>query len=185
MSNHTTDQTIHAESRAPAAAAGGRRVVASSPSYEAAERAVDALSDRKFPVEHVAIVGEGLKTVEQVTGRLSWASAALRGAAVGALTGLLIGWLFAVFDWFDPVVSRGWLIFDALWFGAVIGLLWGLLLYALTGGSRDFTSIGGIQADRYMVLVDDAYADEARRILATPQPETPPTAGSQAPTTPT
>jgi hypothetical protein len=159
-------------------------VVASYPSYEAAERAVDALSDRKFPVEHVAIVGEGLKTVEQVTGRLSWISAALRGAAVGALTGLLIGWLFAVFDWFDPVVSRGWLIFDGLWFGAVIGLLWGLLLYAFTGGRRDFTSIGGIQADRYMVLVDDAYADEARRMLATRQPETPPTAGSQAPTTP-
>ena len=184
MSNHTTDETIHAGPRGPAATAGGRRVVASYPSYEAAERAVDALSDRKFPVEHVAIVGEGLKTVEQVTGRLSWASAALRGAAVGALTGLLIGWLFAVFNWFDPVVSRGWLILDGLWFGAVIGLLWGLLLYAFTGGRRDFTSIGGIQADRYMVLVDDAYADEARRMLATRQPETPPTAGAQAPTTP-
>jgi hypothetical protein len=55
---------------------------------------------------------------------------------------------------------------------------------ATAGGRGDFTSIGGIQADRYMVLVDDAYADEARRTLATRQAETPPTAGSQAPTTP-
>ena len=45
MSNHTTDQTIHGDPRLASATAGGRRVVASYPSYEAAERAVDALAE--------------------------------------------------------------------------------------------------------------------------------------------
>ena len=38
----------------------------SATSYEAAEHAVDWLSDQGFPVEHVRIVGTGLRYVEQV-----------------------------------------------------------------------------------------------------------------------
>ena len=56
-----------------------RRVVASFERYEEAQRAVDYLSDEKFPVERVAIVGEGLRLVEQVTGRLTWWRATVKG----------------------------------------------------------------------------------------------------------
>ncbi len=42
-----------------------------------AERAVDRLSDQGFPVERSAIVGLGLRSVEQVTGRMTAGSAAL------------------------------------------------------------------------------------------------------------
>jgi hypothetical protein len=45
-----------------------RPVVASFPEYAQAQRAMDSLPDEKFPVERVAIVGEGLCAVEQVTG---------------------------------------------------------------------------------------------------------------------
>ena len=41
-----------------------RRTVASFSSYRDAERAVDSLSDRRFPVERVAIVGRDLRLVE-------------------------------------------------------------------------------------------------------------------------
>ena len=40
-----------------------RRTVASYDDYPQAERAVDYLSDHGFPVEHVAIVGHGLRYV--------------------------------------------------------------------------------------------------------------------------
>jgi hypothetical protein len=143
----------------------GRRVVASYRTYPAAERAVDFLSDRKFPVERVSIVGQGLKLVEQVTGRLTWADAALRGLLTGAVTGGLIGWLFAVFDWFNPAIARGWVIIDGLWFGAVVGVIFGLLAYALTRGRRDFSSVAGMQADHYDLLVDASVANEAERLL--------------------
>ena len=131
-----------------------RRVVASFATYAEAERAVDQLADNKFPVERTAIVGSGLRLVEQVTGRMDYGKAALRGALSGAFVGVLIGWLFAAFNWFDPVIANGWLVLDGLWFGAVVGALVGLLIHALSGGRRDFESIGSLRADRYDVVVD-------------------------------
>jgi hypothetical protein len=42
----------------------------------------------------------------------------------------------------------------------------GLMLYALTAGRRDFVSVGALQAERYDIVVDDAVADEAARLLS-------------------
>jgi uncharacterized membrane protein len=142
------------------------RVIATFDNYRDAERAVDHLSDSKFPVERVSIVGRDLKTVEQVVGRMTLLRATANGALSGALAGGLIGWLFAVFDWFDPVVSRGWLILDGIWFGALIGALFGLIAHALTRGRRDFTSVAAMQAEQYDVVTDDEVADEAARLLS-------------------
>jgi hypothetical protein len=143
-----------------------RHAVATFDRYEEAERAVDLLSDRGFPVEHVAIVGRDLRYVEQVTGRMTSLRAALNGALSGALIGVLIGWLFGVFDWFTPVVDTFWLVIDGLWFGALAGALIGLLLHVLQGGRRDFASVDWTVADRYEVTVDDeSLAGEAQRIL--------------------
>ena len=143
-----------------------RRVVGSYSSYQDAERAVDYLSDNKFPVERVSIVGRDLEFVERVTGRMTYGGAALRGALSGALVGVLVGWLFAVFSWFDPVIGWGWLILDGLWFGAVVGALFGLLSHAMLGGQRDFASIGAMRANRYELLVDDEVAAEAERLIS-------------------
>ena len=54
--------------------------VATYDSYEKAQRAVDYLSDNGFPVENTQIVGSDLHLVEQVTGRVTTASATLAGA---------------------------------------------------------------------------------------------------------
>jgi hypothetical protein len=64
-----------------------RRAIATFVTYAEAQRAVDYLSDTKFPVECVSIVAEGLRVVERVTGRLNWGKAALNGAFGGATTG--------------------------------------------------------------------------------------------------
>ena len=52
--------------------------------YAAAQKAVDFLSDNKFPVEHCMIVGTDLKRIERITGRLTTGRVALGGAAVRA-----------------------------------------------------------------------------------------------------
>ncbi|MFE5589107.1 general stress protein [Streptomyces sp. NPDC056549] len=62
-----------------------RRPVASYKTYKEAERSVDHLSDQGFPVEGVAIIGQDLRLVEQVIGRMDYGRAALHGAASGAL----------------------------------------------------------------------------------------------------
>ena len=152
---------------APRQEIGGqpRRAVASFKTYAEAERAVDHLADQRFPVERVSIVARGLKMVEQVTGRRGYLEAALQGLTSGALIGFLIGWLFGIFNWFEPITSAFWLAIDGLWFGALVGALLGLLLHALSRGRRDFDSVSGLSADRYEVLVDDEVAPEAARLL--------------------
>ncbi|HEU5252154.1 MAG TPA: general stress protein [Solirubrobacterales bacterium] len=152
---------------APRNDVGGRprRVVASYATYAEAERAVDHLADQKFPVEHVSIVARDLKLIEQVVGRRGYLEAALQGLTSGALIGFLIGWLFGLFNWFEPITSAFWLAIDGLWFGALVGALFGLLLHALSRGRRDFDTVAGFSADRYEVLVDDEVAPEAARLL--------------------
>jgi hypothetical protein len=165
MSRRPESVRSSASAAAGAAEARPRRVVASFPDYAGAERAVDQLADARFPVERVSIVGRGLKYVEQVTGRMGWLEAAVRGALTGAVVGGLIGWLFWVFDWYAPIVSAAWLVVDGIWFGAIVGLIWGLIAYAVTGGRRDFSSVPAMVADQYDVVVDADIADEAERIL--------------------
>ncbi|MGW7198541.1 general stress protein [Streptomyces chryseus] len=146
-----------------------RRPVASYETYPEAERAVDHLADQGFPVERVAIIGQDVRMVEQVTGRMDYGRAALHGAASGALPGALIGWLFGLVNWLDPVVSALLLALYGLIFGAIVGALLGVLLYALQGGRRDFASLRSLQPSRYEVVVDEAVADEAVRLIGGPQ----------------
>ncbi len=143
-----------------------RVVVASYDSYAEAQRAVDHLSDERFPVERVAIVAEDLRLVEQVTGRMGYGRAALQGAAFGALIGLVFGFFLGLFSVFNPVVSALYLAVLWLIYGAIIGAIVGLIGHALSGGQRDFSSIEGIQADRYNVMADEEVADEASQLLA-------------------
>ena len=73
-----------------------RRILSSFSDYTGAQAAVDRLSDAGFPVEHTAIVGHGVRIVEQVTGRLTRVRAAGLGAASGAWFGLMIGVLIGL-----------------------------------------------------------------------------------------
>lgn len=129
--------------------------------YASAQRAVDFLSDSKFPVERTAIVGTNLRLVESVVGRMTVGRAALAGAGTGAWFGLLVGLLlgiFAVSDWWR-VVLLGIVI------GAIWGAIFGAIAHAMTGGRRDFSSVSGLQADQYAVMVDAEHADHARELL--------------------
>jgi hypothetical protein len=153
------------EPRRDNAAAETRRTIATYSSYGEAERAVDYLSDRGFPVERVAIIARDLKLVEQVTGRMGYKEAALKGAVSGAFVGVLVGWLFGVFDWFNPLLAAAWLAFQGLWFGALVGALIGLAMQAMKDGSRDFDSISAIEAERFDLIVDEEVAAEAARLL--------------------
>jgi hypothetical protein len=155
-------QTIANAARANA----GRRVVATTDSYSEAERAVDYLSDRGFPVERVAIVGHDVKMVEQVVGRLNYGGAALRGAGSGAVVGALVGWIFGLFNWVQPLIASLTLAAYGLIFGAVVGAIFGLVFHALQGGRRDFAAIRVLLPSRYEVLVDEEVAGEAIRLLA-------------------
>jgi hypothetical protein len=162
MVKHSTVQTSAVRPNEPA-----RQVIATFDTYADAERAVDYLSDQGFEVNRVAIVGRDLEYVEQVLGRLNYGGAALRGAGSGALVGALIGWIFGLFNWIDPVVSALVLAGYGLIFGAVVGALFGLLAHALQRGRRDFDSVSGLLPKYYDVVADVEVADRALQILTT------------------
>ena len=138
--------------------------VGSYDTYEQAQRAVDYLSDNKFPVENVTIVGNGLRMVERVTGRLTQGRAAATGAAGGAWWGLFIGVMLSLFA--EPENSALLLILLTLISGAVFGAIFGIIGYSLTGGRRDFTSTSSVVATSYDLLCKHTHAEEARSHLA-------------------
>lgn len=142
-----------------------RRVVGSFNEYADAELAVESLSNRGFPVERVTIVGHDLQLVERVLGRVGYREAMLRGASGGALTGVLIGWLFGLFNWIDPILTGALLAFDGLVFGAIVGAALGALVHRAQKGRRDFASVRVMQPSGYEVLVDSEVADQALDLL--------------------
>jgi hypothetical protein len=146
-----------------------QQVVASYPTYRHAELAVDYLSDQGFPVERVAIVGRGLQSVEQVTGRLTIWGAAGRSALTGAVIGGLFGWLFGLFDLVNPLVAGLVLALYGIVFGAAVGAVLGLVGHALTGGRRDFRSRMAFVADSYDVVVASDLATQAINLLEGPR----------------
>src|SRR5882762_11910860 len=78
--------------------------IGSYDTYEQAQRAVDFLADRNFPVQDITIVGAEPMLVERVTGRLSWGRVLGAAAASGAWFGLFVGILLSLFT-----VGGGWL----------------------------------------------------------------------------
>jgi hypothetical protein len=137
----------------------------SFPTYVEAQHVVDTLSDQGFPVERIRIVGHGISTVETVTGRWTKGKAALAGAGTGAWLGLLIGLIVGLF-----LPTPIWL--SILLVSSLLGALWGSALgFATqwsTRGRRDFRSRKTLAAERYDVMVDADWYDEARRVLDRP-----------------
>lgn len=166
MTNQATDARPTRPASAMSSAQRVRRAVASFIRHADAEAAVEYLATHNFPVERTAIVGEDVRLIEQVVGRVSYGRAALHGAGSGAVPGILIGWLFGVFDWFHPVIASIALALYGLLFGAVIGALLGVLFHALQHGRRDFVAVQTMLPSRYELMVDDEVADHAARLIA-------------------
>lgn len=135
--------------------------VGSYNSYLDAQKAVDYLADQQFPVHMVSIVGNELKMVERVTGRLSYPRVALSGALSGMWFGLFVGVLLSFF-----APSPGYFsILTSVLMGAAFFMLFGIVTYAMQRGKRDFTSTSQVVATNYDVIVSPDAAHEARRLL--------------------
>ncbi|WP_392542916.1 general stress protein [Oryzobacter telluris] len=131
-------------------------------SYEDAQKAVDYLSDHEFPVQDVLIVGTDLKQLERVTGRLTRGRVIGAGALSGMWLGLFIGTIFALFD---PSGFNILSIVGTVAFGAVFGMVWAMVGYALTRGQRDFTSVSHVVANKCEVLCEHKHVQRGRELL--------------------
>src|SRR3982750_2153137 len=138
--------------------------VGSYDTYEQAQAAVDYLSDEKFAVENVTIIGTDLRMIEKVTGRLTTGRAIAAGAAGGAWWGLFVGLLLGIFS------SNGTAWIGSVLTGLLVGLAFGAAFgwagYAATPGGRGFPRTSAIVAGRYDVMCSPPQAEEARALLA-------------------
>lgn len=130
--------------------------------YTSAEALVDRMSDDGFPVQYVRIVGNGISTVEQVTGRLTNGKAALYGLGGGAWIGLFSGLLLSLFS---PTAFWVPAILGSTVIGLIFGAGFGFFAHLATQGRRDFTAQSGFAVESYDVQVDESRAAEAQRYM--------------------
>lgn len=130
--------------------------------YEEAQKVVDNLADKEFPVQNLCIVGTDLKSLERVTGRQTWGTVLLRGVQSGLTTGLMVAILMILFM---PGANTMVLFASALLIGVLIGIGMSVLSYWASRGKRDFTSITQTIATSYELLCEHKVAGKAREII--------------------
>jgi hypothetical protein len=131
--------------------------------YPAAEKAVDYLADKGFPVGNLAIVGTDLRTVERVLARKTWRTVLVQGIVQGLSTALI---LFLVLWLFLPSANVLALLLAAVVFSSLVSMGFAALGFALSRGARDFTSVHQTVATRYEVLCEHKVAEQAQEMIA-------------------
>ncbi|WP_157156715.1 MULTISPECIES: general stress protein [unclassified Diaminobutyricimonas] len=132
--------------------------------YVEAQKVVDVLAKADFDVKKLSIIGNDLKTVERVTGKLSYGRAALAGAASGAWFGLFLGLLLFIFS---PTPNLA-VVASAALIGAGFGMLFSLATYGLNRRKRDFTSMTQVLATNYQIVIDPNLTAQAQSVLGQP-----------------
>lgn len=138
-------------------------VISTYDRYEDAKHAVDVLARAKFPVQRISIVGNDVRSVERVTGRLTYGRVALMGAMSGAYLGLFLGVLLFIFQPENAGIMGVFLA--ALVIGAGFGMLFGVISYALNRNRRDFSSVMQLVGTRYDLMTEPELLYQARQVL--------------------
>lgn len=138
-------------------------IVSTYDKYADAKHAVDVLARANFPVREISIVGNDLRSVESVTGKLSYGRVALMGALSGAYLGLFLGLLLFIFQ--PDNAAIGGVFLAAIAIGAGFGMLFGVLSYAMNRNRRDFSSVMQMVATRYDLITAPEHVARAREIL--------------------
>ncbi|WP_213814136.1 general stress protein [Glaciihabitans sp. dw_435] len=135
--------------------------------YLEAQQIVDKLAKADFDVKQLSILGNDLKTVERVTGKLTYGRTAGAGAASGAWFGLFIGLLLLIVS---PTPQFGF-VAAAILIGAGFGMLFGIVTYAINRRRRDFTSTHQVLASNYQIIIAPEQLGRAQELLSRPEPE--------------
>jgi xanthosine utilization system XapX-like protein len=153
------------------------QAVASFPTYEAAQKSVSSLIAADVPARDIAIVGQGLRSIERITGRLGYAAAARSGAVNGLLLGLLFSAILVIGSPSVPIQA----FVGVLFVGIAIGMMLSIVTYSFVRRRRDYASVMQVVADHYEVTVAASSLQRARQILG---PQTAPADAAPGPESP-
>lgn len=137
-------------------------VVASYPTYDAARHAVDVLvREEGFPVSSISVVGNDLKSVERITGRMNYSRAALNGLGNGVMIAIFMSLIWLIFFPTTDMLA----ILGVFVISIAFGVIWGILAYALSPQKREFTSIMQVTASRFDLVVPHNMSAQVRDTL--------------------
>ena len=145
----------------PASGTETGEIVASMRDYESAQKTVSKLIAGEVPARDIAIVGQSVRTVERVTGKLGYAAAARSGAINGVLIGLFLSAILVLGNPEVPIQ----LFVGFVFIGVAVGMILSLITYAIVRRRRDFASVTQFAADHYEVTVLPASLAKARQVL--------------------
>lgn len=138
------------------------RTVGSYQTYEAAKHAVDVLiANEGFSAQSISIIGSDLSSVERVTGRMSVGRTALNGVMTGVMIGLFMSLMWMIVN---PITNFIVLVGIFL-LSIAFGVIWSLIVYAMTPNKREFTSMMQLTAGRFDIIVPNELANDATSIL--------------------
>ncbi len=150
----------------PADSADTGEIVASTRDYESAQKTVSKLIAAEVPARDIAIIGQSVRTVERITGRLGYAAAARSGAINGVLIGLFLSAILVLGNPDVPIQ----LFVGFVFIGVAVGMLLSLVTYAIVRRRRDFASVTQFAADHYEVTVLPGSLAKARHALGAVRP---------------
>jgi hypothetical protein len=145
-----------------AGSAEAGETVASFAQYEKAQKAVSALIAADIPAKEIAIVGQGLRSIERVTGRLTWSKVLSAGAWSGIGMGLFVGIVLSTFSDGSGLLET---VAGCVLLGIVFAMIFAAAGYAATRGQRDFSSVQRVVATKYEVLVEHKFVNQGRELL--------------------
>ncbi len=129
------------------------------PTYDDAQRVVDAVNDHRFELQTTQIVRSHVHPAEQITCP-AWPRVVLFGATGGVWSATFIGLLFSAGEFSHA------LTFSLFW-EVLCGAVLTVISHALMVRRRDCTLPNATISSRFEVLVLAGDADHARSILAT------------------
>lgn len=142
------------------------QLVASARDYESAQKMVSKLIAGEVPARDIAIVGQGVRTIERITGRLGYAVAARSGAINGVLIGLFLSAVLVLGNPEAPIQ----LFVGFVLIGVALGMILSLVTFSIVRRRRDFASVTQMAADHYEVTVQAASLAKAREVLGQQRP---------------
>jgi hypothetical protein len=139
-------------------------IVSTYDRYEDVQSAVDTLARSEFPVRQLSIVGNGLRSVERITAKLSYGRVAMMGAMSGAYMGLFFGLILFIFQPDNTAILGVFLA--ALVIGAGFGMLFAVVTFSLNRNRREFASVTQMIGVRYDLITSAELLQSARDILS-------------------
>lgn len=154
-------------------------VVASFPTYAEAQAAVNKVSEAEAEIRGLAIVGNDLKLVERVMGRLTWGKVAVNGMLRGLMFGVFFGLAIYLLM---PESLQSAFILPLL--GAAMGIILAIVTHAMTRKRREFSSVQQVLATRYDIVAPQAIAGKTMHVIGQRGAPAPVTTPAEAPVAP-